>query len=64
MLIKHVMISYDKLKSEIETIKQRMTEAKKNKNTNALKEAKLLCIKFGFISGILKSVLAESKQKK
>jgi hypothetical protein len=38
-----------------------MTEAKKSKNTNALKEAKLLRIKFGFISGILKSVLAESK---
>jgi hypothetical protein len=38
-----------------------MTEAKKSKNTNALKEVKLLCIKFSFISGILKNVLAEGK---
>jgi hypothetical protein len=38
-----------------------MTEAKKSKNTNALKEVKLLGIKFSFISGILKSVLAEGK---
>ena len=35
-----VMKSYDELKAEMETIQQKMAEAKKNERTNALKEVK------------------------
>jgi hypothetical protein len=34
------MKSYDELKAEMESIQQRMVEAKKNERANALKEVK------------------------
>ena len=58
------MKSYDELKAEMETIQQQMAEAKKNERTNALKEVKRLCKEFGFPAGMLKSSLADGRQKK
>ena len=57
------MISYAKLKAEMEAIQQQMVEAKKNERANALKEVKRLCKKFGFTAGMLKVVLAEGRKK-
>ena len=57
------MKSYDELKAEMETIQQQMAEAKKNERTNALKEVKRLCKEFSFTAGMLKSSLADGKQK-
>jgi len=58
------MKSYDELKAEMETIQQQMAEAKKSERTNALTEAKRLCKEFGFTAGMLKSSLADGRQKK
>jgi uncharacterized membrane protein (DUF106 family) len=58
------MKSYDELKAEMETIQQQMAEAKKSERTNALKEVKRLCKEFGFTAGMLKSSLADGRQKK
>ena len=58
------MKSYDELKAEMETIQQLMVEAKKGELTTALKEVTRLCKEFGFTVGILKSSLAEGRQKK
>lgn len=41
------MQSYDHLKAEMETIQQKMAEAKKNERTNAFKEVKRHCKDFG-----------------
>jgi hypothetical protein len=51
------MKSYDKLKSEMETIQQQMFKAKKNDRSVALKKTKELCKEFGFTAGMLKGVL-------
>ena len=58
------MKSYDELKAEMKTIQQQMAEAKKNERANALKEVKRLCKEFGFTAGMLKSSLADGRQKK
>tara|TARA_Y100000589_G_scaffold325978_1_gene364879 strand:- start:181 stop:333 length:153 start_codon:yes stop_codon:yes gene_type:complete len=46
------MISYDKLKAEMEAIQQRMVEGKKDERRKALKEVKRLCEEFAFTAGI------------
>ena len=58
------MKSYGELKAEMETIQQRMAEAKKSERTNALKEVKRLCKEFGSTAGMLKGSLAEGRTKK
>ena len=58
------MKSYDEHKTEMETIQQQMTEAKKSERTNALKEVKRLCKEFGFTAGMLKSSVAEGRGQK
>ena len=58
------MKSYGELKAEMETIQQRMSEAKKSERTNALKEVKRLCKEFGSTAGMLKGSLAEGRAKK
>ena len=57
------MKSYDELKAEMEAIQQQMVEAKKSERTNALKEVKRLCKKFGFTAGMLKGALTEGWKK-
>ena len=52
------MKSYGELKAEMESIQQRMAEAKKSERTNALKEVKRLCKEFGSTAGMLKGSLA------
>ena len=54
---------YEELKAEMQAIQQQMVEAKKNEGTNALKEVKRLCKKFGFTAGMLKGSLAEGRKK-
>jgi hypothetical protein len=44
---------HHELIAEMETIKQKMAEAKKNERTDALKEVKRLCKEFGFTAQIL-----------
>ena len=56
------MKSYDELKAEMETIQQQMVEAKKNERTDALKEVKRLCKKFGLTAGMLEGLLAEGRK--
>jgi hypothetical protein len=58
------MKSYDELKAEMESIQQKMAEAKKNERTNALKVVKRLCKEFGFTAGMLKGPLAEGRKMK
>jgi hypothetical protein len=58
------MKSYDELKAEMETILQQMAEANKNECTIALKKVRELCKEFGFTACMLKSTLAEGRQKK
>ena len=41
-----------------------MTEAKKNKRANAVKEVKRLCKEFAFTAGVLKGSLAEGRKTK
>jgi len=48
----------------MEAIKQQMVEAKKNKSSAALKEAKPLCKEFWFTTGMLKGSLAEGRKLK
>ena len=58
------MKSYDEFKAEMETIKQQMVEAKKNKGANSTKELKRLCKEFDFTAGMLKgSILKRLKQQ-
>ena len=57
------MKSHDKLKAEMETIKQQMVEEKKNERTGTLKEVKRLCKEFGFTAGMLKGSLADGLKK-
>ena len=57
------MKSYDKLKTDMETIQQQMVEAKKNERANTLKEVKRLCKEFGFMTGMLKGSLVEGRKK-
>ena len=58
------MKSQDELKAEMEAIQKQIAEAKKNDRANALKEVKRLCKEFCWAAGILKSALAEGKNKK
>ena len=55
---------HHELIAEMETIKQKMAEAKKNERTDALKEVKRLCKEFCFTVGMLKSALAEGRKPK
>lgn len=48
----------------METIQQKIAEAKKNKRTDALKEVNRLCKEFGFTAWILKGSLVEGKKMK
>ncbi len=48
----------------MEAIQTRMVEAKKNERANALMEVKHTCKEFGFISVMLKDMLAEGRKKK
>lgn len=57
------MKSNDELKAEIEAIQLQMVEGKKNQHSNALKEVKHICMKFGFTSGMLKGSLADGRKK-
>ena len=45
-------------------IQQKMVEAKKNEQTNALKEVKHLCKEFGLTAGMLKGSLAKGRGEK
>jgi hypothetical protein len=58
------MKSHDELKVEMEAIQQRMVEAEKNERANALMEVKYPCKEFGFISVVLKDMLAQGRKKK
>ena len=58
------MQSYDKLKAEMESLKQQMVEAKKRERAEAFKKVKELCKEFGFTAGMLKRALAEGRKKK
>ncbi len=55
---------YDKLKAEMEAIKQEIVEAKKNEHASALKEVKRLCKEFGFTAELLKGSFAEDRKSK
>ncbi len=55
---------YDKLKAEMEAIKQEIVEAKKNERASALKEVKRLCKEFGFTAELLKGSFAEDRKAK
>ena len=48
------MKSYDLLKAEMEVIKQKMIEAKKNERPNELRDVKRLYKEFWFTAGMLK----------
>ena len=58
------MKSYIELKTEMETIPQKIVEAKKNKRADALNEVKRFCGGFDFTAGLLKNSLAEVRKKK
>ena len=55
---------HHELIAEMETIKQKMAEAKKNVRTDALKEVKRLCKEFGFTTEMPKGSLTEGRKKK
>jgi uncharacterized membrane protein (DUF106 family) len=48
------MESYDKLKTEMKAIQQKIIEVSKNQLANKLRKLKLLCKKFGFATRMLK----------
>ena len=56
------MKSYDKLRTEMESIQQQMVKAKKNERVNARIEVKCLRKEFGFTAGMLKGSLAEVRK--
>jgi len=55
---------YNELKAEMVAIQFQMIEAKKNKRSNALKEAKHLFKEFGFTASVVKGLLAEGRSRK
>jgi hypothetical protein len=57
------MKSYDGLKAEMESIRQKMVEAKKYERAYALKKAKQSYKEFSFTPGMLNGSLAEGRKK-
>jgi hypothetical protein len=57
------MKSYDGLKAEMESIRQKMVEAKKYERAYALKKVKQSCKEFSFTHGMLNGSLAEGRKK-
>ena len=51
------MKSYDELKTETESIKHLMVEAKSNESVNVLRGVKHLCKEFSVTTGMLKGPL-------
>ena len=57
------MSSYDELEAEIGTIQWQIVEAKKSKRLNSLRKVKDRFQNIGYITSMLKRILAEGRKR-